>query len=108
MKNVLGIIVAAFMAAIVFVPTSAKAACNVWIYADRAYTDGSTTYVYGRPNGYDTYYYYGYTTNTNLAHLIYAATASGKRINVSANAASCPTTGSFRWFNVISYIFLSP
>ena len=100
----------AFAAALIAVApmSTANAVCNVEIYAERAYSSGSLTYLYGRRVNTDTFQYSASTTNPTLAALIFAATAQHSKVFVQGNAGVCPAAGAIRHAGSILYAFMSP
>jgi hypothetical protein len=106
-------IVAAFTAGMALVPMSAKALCQQEIYADRGFSDGTTTQVMGRTDStvdanVFTYAYTAETTNAIFANLIFAAVAGHNRLFVVGEATTCPTTGQFRDMGTIVQLFQQP
>lgn len=53
-----------------------------------------------------TTYYYFYTNNVQFIASMTAAQTTGKRIYVSGNATSCPTSGTYMYGGVISNIYI--
>ena len=92
----------------IFSASAANAVCAVEIYADRAFSNGSVTSIYGRTGTINTFNYYGITDNPTLANLIFAATAGHTKVIISGNASSCPGSGDLRFVGVLSYAFLVP
>ena len=86
----------------------AEAACGQTIYADRAYSTGGVTYVYGRTSSLATQIYYWNTANAVLANMIFNAVAQRNRLFVLGNATACPTTGTTLFGGTIQYMYQQP
>jgi hypothetical protein len=100
--------VAALIAGMAVLPTPAKAVCTLTIYAETAYSDGSTARVFGHVTAGDQFNYVAETTNALFANLIFAATASHNRLYITGSAQNCPTTGTFRDIGNILEIYQNP
>jgi hypothetical protein len=111
MKKIISLLSAVFVIGLIFAPTVANATCSVIIYGHKLYSSGSSTstlsYIYGSPNGNSTYYYYGYTTNPNLASTLQNAVANGNRVYLNGSVSSCPT-GSARYIGRLNYGYINP
>ena len=84
----------------------AQAACFTTGQIEQVYTNGTTTYVYVSPSNSSavtSYVYYFTTVDPELARLI-ASNVHGN-FRVSGSAATCPTTGSYRYGGVASYAY---
>jgi hypothetical protein len=100
--------VSALIVGMAFLPTPAKAVCTQSIYAEEAYTDGSTARVFGHVTTGDQFSYFAQSNNAFFANLIFAAVASHNRLYITGGAQSCPTTGSFRDMGNILEIYQNP
>ena len=107
MKAIAGVVLGLVLAVLAGF-SDARASCSVTVYADRAYTDGSTTYVWGRMNSLDSAFYFGVTQNSTLASLIFSATAQHSRILITGNVSTCPTSGTSRYVGILFYAYLTP
>jgi hypothetical protein len=92
-------IVAAFTAGMALVPMPAKAICDQTIYADYAFTDGTTTQIVGHPlmgippnpgTILIPYTYSSVTEKPIIASLIFAAVANRNPVRVIGDAGACP------------------
>lgn len=109
-KMISGVLGAISIGVMALLPTVANASCTQTIYAERAYTSGATTYLYGRTSSTAFVIWYGTTTNATLANAIFAAVAQRNRVLFNGNVATCPTpgTGSFGYVGTINYLYQQP
>ena len=101
-------LVAAFAAGMPLVPMSAKAFCTQTIYAERAASDGNITSILGRNTATNNFFWDAFTTNDQLAELIFSAVAQHNRVEVTGDAASCPAIGPSRAMGVITLMVQQP
>ena len=91
-------LVATFAAGMALVPMSAKAACPVKMYADRAVVEPAdprvnVVEIIGRTNFFDPYYYRASTTDPLIAGMIFSAVAQHNPVWVTGDVAACPMGG---------------
>lgn len=109
MRKLIVTFCATFFTTLALVPTIASANCSQIVYATELFTNGTTTYLYGEPFGAgNTYTYFGTTTNAVIADAAASAAANNKRVNITGNATTCPTTGTYRFVGTILYLYISP
>jgi hypothetical protein len=109
MKKVMLVVFAAsLMAAVILGPSSAQALCNQLLYAERSFTDGVTTQIVGRTDAVSTIIWFANTTDPELSRAITAAVSAHNRVFVQGDAASCPTTGVFRFMGNVTIIVINP
>lgn len=84
----------------------AHATCLTYGPVEQIYTSGTTTYIYVSPSNalaVPSYVYYFGTTDHELAEVF--ANSLHKNVYISGDAATCPTTGTYRYGGVGSYIY---
>ena len=91
-------------------PVAANASCSQTLYAERAYTSGATTYVYGRTASTAFVIWYGNTADPTLSAAIFASVGARNRILINGNVATCPTpaTGSYGYVGTLNYLYQQP
>ena len=87
--------------------STANASCSLELYANRVYSTGSVTSIYGTTSSVSTFSYYADTGNSMLANLLFAATAQRTKVYVTGDLAFCPTRGSLRYIGVILSAYIS-
>ena len=107
MKKSKIIILVAFVVMALFTAIgSAQASCGQYGYVVRVLSypgDTANNYIYIAPTALATSYYYVRTADPKIASAAYAATTSRTRVLVYGNAASCPTTGTYRYMGFPLY-----
>lgn len=93
-----------------FTPIVANATCSQTIYAERAYTNGTTTYLYGRTSSTAFVIWYGSTTDDTIANAIFASVAQRNRVLFNGSTTTCPSpsTGSYGYVGTINYLYQQP
>jgi hypothetical protein len=99
---------AVFIAGMTLVPMSAKAVCQVTIYAERSVSDGTNAQVLGRVSSADAFSYFASTAVAQLANLIFSAVAQRNSLVVVGNVGACPTTGALRDLGTILTLVQQP
>lgn len=89
-------------------PSTAEAVCTQTIYAERSEVNGVTTQVMGRLLSNSVILWFANTTDPEFARTIVAAVAQRNRLTVIGDAASCPTTGTFRFQGNIRGLIQQP
>ncbi|HEY1301145.1 MAG TPA: hypothetical protein VGF07_11660 [Stellaceae bacterium] len=99
---------AAATAAMALLSTPVHASCTQIIYAERAFSTGASTTIYGRTTSTSTIIWLGTTGNPTLANLIFAAVAQRNRVQISGNATTCGTAGTLRTVGTVTSIIQQP
>ena len=108
MRKLIGAFCATSLTAMALIPTTASASCVAQVYANEDFVAPTYSYFYGEPYGAgNTYTYYGYTTSSQIAGGLASATASHNRVYVVGDAASCPTSGTYRYIGTILYFYIN-
>jgi hypothetical protein len=95
------------------VPYSQAACVNygkiVYLYVVYVSATTAYAYIYVSPNVLlPTYYHYYYTNNASVIQAALTAAGSQIPVTIYGNAASCPTTGAYRYGGTITQILLYP
>jgi len=107
-KLMLIVFAASLMAAVILGPTPAQATCTQTLYCERAFTDGAFHQLVGRTTSTATIIWFCSTGDPEIADVFFNCTADRNRVQVTGNASSCATTGTFRSLGTCLNIFQQP
>ena len=110
MKKSMKNIALASIAGLMFLPLAAQAACykNGPIVRVTQYDDAYTTtgcYIYMRTSALSNIFFYARSNDDNTCTNAVIATTSGVDAGLSADAATCPTSG---YMGVVRYLNINP